>query len=195
METKIFEKLGRAFSDGMKSFFCFSSYESGLFLTRRLAGVPGYQYRLDASKEYYQRQIFTCEELLKLKVDFQNVKGFEYRRGLVFDEKWHLIDIKKVEEPEDSKEHDESYNNLLKTLEFDNLSKLEVTTIEDEDFKNYLNDEKFKFLSRFDQFVMWLVVKTENADNFFIKFILKFSTSVIMIAMKIIEIRSKKHIK
>lgn len=98
MDTPTFRKLGKAFIDGMGWYVPFSTYEARLFLARRLAGVPGYQYDVDINKEFYQKQIFTKDELKMFREQFQNVPGFEYRKNMVFDEKMHLIDIKRLED-------------------------------------------------------------------------------------------------
>lgn len=97
-ETPTFEKLGRAFIEGMSSFIPFMTFESRLFLVRRMAGVPGYQYGVDMSKEIFQRQIFSSEELQQIIEHFQMVPGHEYRRQMVFDEKVRLLTITRMNE-------------------------------------------------------------------------------------------------
>lgn len=97
-ETPTFEKLGRAFIEGMSSFIPFMTFESRLFLVRRMAGVPGYQYGVDMSKEIFQRQIFNSDELQEIIEHFQMVPGHEYRRQMVFDEKVRLLTITRMNE-------------------------------------------------------------------------------------------------
>jgi hypothetical protein len=82
----------------MGHFLPFSTYESRLFLARRLAGVPGYQYDVDMSKEFFQRQIFTSDEVKKLVKEFQNIPGHEYRKHIVFDAKMYLLEIQRIDE-------------------------------------------------------------------------------------------------
>lgn len=82
----------------MGHFLPFSTYESRLFLARRLAGVPGYQYDVDMSKEFFQRQIFTSDEVKKLVEEFQNIPGHEYRKHIVFDAKMYLLEIQRIDE-------------------------------------------------------------------------------------------------
>lgn len=82
----------------MSLFIPFSSYESRLFLARRLAGVPGYQYDIDMSKEGFQRQIFSPEEIQSFVEHFQKTAGHEYRRNLVFDEKMYILEINRIDD-------------------------------------------------------------------------------------------------
>jgi hypothetical protein len=172
METKTFEKLGRAFTEGLKWYIPFSTYESRLFQARRLAGIPGYQYDVDMSKEFHLRQIFTKAELEKIKVEFQNVEGFEYRRNIVFDEKMYLIDIKRMPDYDNSNGHLDYNSNtygsykrlgsnevdinnkksvLMDLLDLKYPSELEITEVDDKNLKNYINDRKFRELSKLDQ--------------------------------------------
>lgn len=89
----------------MSFFIPFSSYESRLFLARRLAGVPGYQFDVDMSKEYFQRQVFAPDEVQMLVEFFQSTPGHEYRRHMVFDEKMYLVEMKRIDELKNSNEH------------------------------------------------------------------------------------------
>ena len=98
----------------MSFYVPFSSYESRVFLARRLAGVPGYQYDVDVSKEYYQKQIFSPEELKRFIEGFQKVPGHEYRRHMVFDEKMTLLEINRLEnlKQEESDQIENSLDNM-----------------------------------------------------------------------------------
>lgn len=179
METPTFERLGRAFIDGMNYYVPFSSYESRLFLARRLAGIPGYQFDIDLSKEYHLRQIFNKEELQIFKEQFQNVPGFEYRQNLVFDEKMHLIEVKRFDQCQKNEKHFDEYedyncntfgvykenaiedneknenvNYLLEFFGLNHPSELHITEIDDENYTNYLNDNKFMMLSKKDKFLV-----------------------------------------
>lgn len=192
METPTFEKLGRAFIEGMKWYVPFSTYESRLFLARRLAGIPGYQFDVDPSKEYYQKQIFTKDELEKFKTHFQNEPGFEYRRNMVFDEKMHLIDIKRLNQAQKDEEHfdeyldynsntygiyrdnlnnnnnnnnEEQHNFLLEFFNLDHSSELVITEVDDENYQQFMNDRQFKLLSKRDQFFVKLANHTVNMVN------------------------------
>jgi hypothetical protein len=98
----------------MGSYIPFSSFESRLFLARRLAGVPGYQYDVDLSKEVFQKQIFNADELKRLVEEFQKVAGHEYRRHMVFDEKMYLLEINRLDQlkKEDSDEIEASLDSM-----------------------------------------------------------------------------------
>lgn len=98
----------------MGAFIPFSSFESRLFLARRLAGVPGYQYDIDMSKEVFQRQIFSSQEIQKVVKHFQMVPGHEYRRHMVFDAKMYLLDINRID---DLKGENESTELLLDNMD------------------------------------------------------------------------------
>lgn len=85
--------LGKAFVEGMSHYIPFSSFESRLFLARRLAGVPGYQYDVDISREGLYKQIFSASEIELFKQKFQSTTGNEYRKHFVFDEKIYLLKV------------------------------------------------------------------------------------------------------
>jgi len=173
LETPIFRKLGKAFMDGMAPFIPLSNYETTYFLAKRLAGIPGYQFDVDLSKEVFQRQIFTPEEMTLFANRFQNLPGFEYRQQYIFDGRMCLLDInrsgysKKHQEPslsfigvhknkQDENCNDiinvEAYAAIMKVLELGNPEELTVTRIEDdESIQKYQTDKKFYELSKSDQ--------------------------------------------
>lgn len=209
MESKTFEKLGRAFTEGLKWYIPFTTYGARLFQARRLAGIPGYQYDVDLSKEFHLRQIFTKAELEKIKIEFQNVKSFEYRRNLIFDEKLHLINIKRISEDENSNDHldynsntygsykkletDEVDTNdknsvLLNLLELKYPSELEIIEVDDKNFKSYLNDRKFKELSKTDQLLVKISLhQLKSINNFATRPIAELGLSTLLNVMKIKE--------
>ena len=147
----------------MSSVLKLTSYESILFLTRRLAGIPGYQYKVDLTKEFHQNQIFTPAELKKIFEKVQKVPGEENRRHIVFDEKFHLFEIKRQNEnklervdEKSTKTFPQSWNandfeNLVKFLHLEHGSEVSVTEIQEENFETYLNDHKFLDLSSNDK--------------------------------------------
>ncbi|CRL00466.1 CLUMA_CG013728, isoform A [Clunio marinus] len=190
-DTPTFKKLGEAFIDGMKYFVPFSSFESRLFLARRLAGIPGYQYDVDMSKEFFHRQIFNKEEFKMLEENFQNVPGFEYRRKMVFNDKMNLLDVKRIDQKKNEHEKNEilldnmdenqnifgyymriddaNGNNihddvepLLEIFDLKHPSELSITQVDENNIQLYLNDHKFKTLSSKDQ---WLVKAGINHVN------------------------------
>jgi hypothetical protein len=210
METPTFEKLGRSFIEGMSFFVPFSTYESRLFLARRLAGIPGYQYDIDLSKEYHQKQIFTQEELGWLKEQFQNSPGFEYRQNMVFDEKMHLMDIKRFDQCQRNEKHfdeykdynsntfglykdtaaednetNESVNYMLEFYGLNHPSELLITEIDDDKYETYLNDNKFKQLSKKDKFlVKYAVHHVDLLTNRFIRPLYEVGFGTLLFAMK-----------
>jgi hypothetical protein len=146
--------------------FPFCTHESFLFLTRRAAGVPGYQYKVDLSKEFHMKQIFSKEELAKLKTFFQNVEKYEYRQNIVFDEKIHLINVNKTGNLQVESSSHEKYPHLFKILELKHPSELEVVEVDDKNLVNYLNDDKFQLLSEKDQKIVKAVVCFDNIEFF-----------------------------
>lgn len=82
-----FIRLSTAYTEGMPKFIPFSSFETRLFLARRLAGVPGYQYEVDLKKEFIIRQILNNYELKSISNNFRNLSGQEYRKHMMFQEK------------------------------------------------------------------------------------------------------------
>ncbi|XP_070500691.1 uncharacterized protein [Chironomus tepperi] len=194
METRIFEKLGRAIAEGLKWYIPFITYESCLFLARRLAGIPGYQYDVDLSKEFHLRQIFTKAELERIKAGFQNEKGFEYRQNLIFDLNMHLIDIKRMPEGSynklDTNQIDINDKNsaLMDLLDLKYPSELEITEINDNNLKNYLNGRKFKELSKTDQiFVKISIGQLKSINNVIMKPFVELTLSFLLSVMKFIH--------
>jgi len=140
LETPTFRKLGEAFIDGMSPFIPLSNYESRYFLAKRLAGIPGYQYDVDLSKEVFQRQIFTPEELTLLAVNYQKVHGFEYRQQFMFDGRMCLVDIKRLGDCQKAADEDEM---LLDSMDYNrNIFGVYKNNNQDENCNN-INDEDY----------------------------------------------------
>ncbi|KAL7039734.1 hypothetical protein ACKWTF_000090 [Chironomus riparius] len=186
METKIFQKLGQALCDGLKYHIPFLSYKYCLFLTRRLAGIPGYQFDVDLSKEFLIRQIFTKSELEIIKAKYQNFKGFENYKGLIFAEKMHIIDIKR--NPEVIFETDDQKRIIINLLELEYPDKLELIEYNDENYKSFLNDKKFDTLKKSDRCLVKLMIQSLNSSKYFItKYIAELSLSAFLKVMKTCE--------
>jgi hypothetical protein len=190
LESPTFVKLGKAFVDGMSSFIPFSSYESHLFLTRRLTGVPGYQYDIDMRKEVLQRQIFSVDELNRFSEEFQKVVGHEYRRHMVFDEKMYLVETKRknVSKSSHSNEPDKlddtgkqtkpnyktinpndwnrDIDKLVEFLGLENSSELLISEVEEENNQIYFNDRKFNELSEKDKYLVKLGIHQINMFSY-----------------------------
>lgn len=186
LETPTFEKLARAFVQGLRWYIFFPSYESSLFSTKRIIGIPGYQFDIDVSKEYYQKQIFTADELKTLQESFQSKNGFEYRKNFVLDEKMHLLEIKRRESFQDFSynealesvdlngnvygsyksidEHND--NHLVDLLGLKHPSELQITEIDDENLKLYLSDRKFYELSPMNKFQVKLGIHRSKMMNY-----------------------------
>lgn len=143
----------------MSLFVFTASFESRLFLAKRLTGVPGYQLDVDMSTEVFQRLIFSSDEIKMLNQHFQTVPGHDFRRHMMFTENIYLFNIKRNRSPgsfkEDSSFHDiNEKKSLVKLLELENPSDLKMTKIDEENIQMHLNDHKFHELSKKEQ---WLV--------------------------------------
>lgn len=193
METPTFKKLGKAFIEGMSPFIPFSSYESRLFLARRLAGVPGYQYNVDMSKEAFQRQLFTPEELQRIKEEMQHAPGHEYRRNMVFDEKMYLLDVQKIgyvnleneENNNEQPEWEKAENSLINLMELKCPGELIITEVKEENIKAYLNDLKFNTLSSKDRSLVKMGLHhIKMIENRFTKPIYEASLSFLIFLME-----------
>lgn len=206
-DTPTFEKLGKSFVKGLRWYIFFQSYESSLFAARRVVGIPGYQYDIDVDKEVYQKQIFTDEELKKLRESFQSKKGFEYRKNFVLDEKIHILEVKKFNELQqgdnedldcngniygkykkldEETENSEDLNHLVELLGLKNSNEIQITEIEDENLKNYLNDRKFNELSMRDKFQVKLAIHRSKAmRNRFVNKIYDLGLDVLLYFMRL----------
>lgn len=177
-----------------------SSFESRLFLARRLAGVPGYQYDVDISKEFIIRQIFTVDEAEKINESFQNVIGHEYRKHMLFDVNFYLLDINRIDKlkiDEDGFGIYKDANNNAETewskdvqekLDFLGLqhpSEILITKIDDDEMKLYQNDKKFKNLSKKDQnLVKFNIRHMRNIEGKLTKPLCEAGLSFILYVMK-----------
>jgi hypothetical protein len=90
VETSTTVKLRRVFLRGFANYLPFTSYDSSMFMLKRLTGVPGYQYKV--KNEFLQPQIFTAEEILKISTEYETRIGHEYRKYLTFYDKFLLFD-------------------------------------------------------------------------------------------------------
>lgn len=187
LETKTFEKLGRAFTEGLKVYLPYQTYESRIFLARRLAGIPGYQYNIDQSKEVYSRQVFTKDELASIKEAFKNANGFEHHSEIVFGETIPLIEVRKYDEKAqlNATSNISKFKSLCELLELKNSEELNLIEIDDQDLENYFNDDKFYQLSRYDQFMVKFIINFENTRSAIIRKIAGFLMTAILAVMKI----------
>lgn len=127
----------------MSSFVLTASYESRLFLARRLVGVPGYQLDVDRFKEVLSRMIFSVDEIKMLNRQLRAA-----RRHVVFENELSLH--------ENSNSNAETSDAAIddKKKSFSKLSKLsrsEVTQTNDDNFQMFLSEKRFYKLSKREQ--------------------------------------------
>jgi len=191
LETKIFQKLGHALCDGLKYHIPFLSYNWCIFLTRRLAGIPGYQLDIDMSREFRLRQIFTKSEIEEIDAKYQRIKGFEYSKALIFADKMRIIEVKRIPESENSKgitdfsddEIDDQKRIIMDLLELKYPDKLEIIEVNNEAF---FNDKKFNTLTRSDRYLVKLMILALKSNKSFItKLLAELSLSAILKVMKV----------
>jgi hypothetical protein len=185
----------------MSFFVPFSSFESRLFLARRLAGVPGYQYDVDLSKEVFQRQIFNPDELQRFITQFQNSPGHEYRQNMVFDEKIYLLEVKKLDElnpqrrnefraisnkiNEPNRWDNDTQKHLMEILDVKHPNEFLITEVDDENYKMYMSDRKFKELGSRDQHLVKVgIYQTKMIESRFMRILCQASLSINMYLMK-----------
>jgi ribonucleotide reductase alpha subunit len=147
VKTSTSEKLIKAFCEGFSSYIPFSSYESLMFMLKRIAGVNGYQHRVPPTIR--QKQIFTAKEIKMLADEYEGRKGHEYRKYLTFHEKYlEIFNIKKH----------------FETVLADEVSNLSVLELEESSNKNTCN--RFKELSGWDKFRVNMQILLTNLAQF-----------------------------
>lgn len=124
------------------------------------------------TKEYYCKTLFTAEE-------FQNIAeniihdGAEYRKNYIFSEKMCVLHIYKLDSYQHLKSDDGSFDSINNNnkyndngddsdefpgisdlLQLKHCNKLTVTQIDVNQINNFLNDNKFKAMSKKDQFLV-----------------------------------------
>lgn len=160
-EPPLFKTMVNAIIDGLGEFTPFFTYDSLMYLVRRVAGLPGYQHSVDLSKETICRRIYNTQELAAMNEILLSIVGFEYMDGAIFDERILLFDIKKKRDDCEIGENTSVSGNdtelpginnaFVKYLDLKNDEKLVITAVEDEDkWNEYLNDSKVKTLGNKD---------------------------------------------
>ncbi|XP_058121662.1 uncharacterized protein LOC131282037 [Anopheles ziemanni] len=102
LETPLFRQMIGAIVDAFTDYLPFMSYESVMFLTCRLVGIPGYQYAVDMEKERLCRPILSMDELdvvlgfMEQKDGYRQV--FEMYRA-IFSDKIRLYNVKELNSP------------------------------------------------------------------------------------------------
>lgn len=123
------------------------------------------------TKEYYCKTLFTAEEFLIIAENI-NQDGAEYRKNYIFSDKMCVLHIHKLDSYQHLKSDDstlDSINNnkyrdngddsdefpgISELLQLNHCNKLTVTQIDVNQIDNYLNDNKFKAMSKKDQFLV-----------------------------------------
>uniref|UniRef100_A0A182IUC7 DUF2236 domain-containing protein n=1 Tax=Anopheles atroparvus TaxID=41427 RepID=A0A182IUC7_ANOAO len=76
LETPLFRQMVGAIVDAFTGYMPFTSYESVMFLTKRLVGVPGYQYAVDMEKEQICRRLLSMDELDGMLRNMESKDGY-----------------------------------------------------------------------------------------------------------------------
>lgn len=171
LETPMFNLMARAFYDGQSKFLPLMSFDSMMFLNKRTAGLPGYQYQVDVNRETVCKQIFTVKELEMIHKHYSAQEGYQYMKDFIIDNKIRLLKLRrrdsnkniidekytqKIEFAKEAKQVDEkNIQALLQVLELDTPDDLQLTVIEsDADWIKHLNDREFNKLSNTDQMLV-----------------------------------------
>lgn len=134
LELPVFKKLTTSFLSGMDIFFPHLSYEATIFFLKRLTGIPGYQYKVDLSKEFFCDQIFSLEEFQRFSKILEAVPEEKYKAKLFFQQKLQLLSTIKE-------------TDIIGEI----LESMTVQEINEDEIVNYLNDDQFYELSTDDQ--------------------------------------------
>lgn len=162
LETPLFKKMATSLIDGMGLLIPFSTYESRMFLAKRLCGVPGYQYDLDVSKELSYKSYFTDDEFHAIQQSYAKRPGFEYLKSVTFNNKTCIIEIKKF----DHCQHEQDINpieDLLDNMDENrNIFGLYKGMDEELMLEKASTDKKLEDKSEFQDLLKVLGVKHES---------------------------------
>jgi hypothetical protein len=154
LETPLFRKMANAFIDGMADFLPLGSYQSTIFLAKRIAGIPGYQYSVDQSKEIEFKDYFEDNDLIRMKENFRHRTGYEYMQGICFTNNFHLIEVlDDYQDCDDNIENSKEFKGLADIFGL-NTSDLSITEITTNEFPGYLNDDQFYCLTWWDRLLV-----------------------------------------
>lgn len=135
METPMFDQMARTFHEGQSIYIPLMSYEVMIFLNKRTAGVPGYQYKIDLGREQICKQIFTSKELEAIH------EKYSAEQGYIIDDKIRIM-------------HSGTKNQPPVTI-----------VASDSDWLDHLNDFKFKNLKYVDQLVVKMFIYAFEASK------------------------------
>ncbi|XP_052897669.1 uncharacterized protein LOC128304515 [Anopheles moucheti] len=180
LETKLLRHMMGAIVNAFMPYMPFLSYESIMFLTCRLVGIPGYQYALDLQKEYICRPLLTKEEVDAILEHISPRDGFRQMEAMyraIFTNKLRLYTVKELseltvvtgtklpveEEGNHSQHQKSSVHQLRELLGLKHNQELVETTVEDEhEWNTYRNDSKLKLLPDRDQAFVRLTIQCIN---------------------------------
>uniref|UniRef100_A0A182WKY0 DUF2236 domain-containing protein n=1 Tax=Anopheles minimus TaxID=112268 RepID=A0A182WKY0_9DIPT len=189
LETLLLRRMMGAVVDAFAPYMPLVSYESILFMTRRLVGIPGYQYMVDREKEYICRPIISKEEMNDVLEFLTPRDGYRqvvamYRA--IFTEKLRLYTVKELPDEinhnyvdmamagtngtytqlpgeEDQKS---SESQLRELMGLKHNQELVVTTVDDEsEWSTYRNDSKLELLPARDQTNVRWTIQSLNLCN------------------------------
>lgn len=149
---------------------------------------------VDFSKEYYCKTLFTTEEFQNI-AEKLNQDGADYRKNYLFSEKMCVLHFQKLDSYHHLKSDENStlengdnsneFSGICELLQLNHSSKLTVTQIDVDQINNYLNDNKFKALSKKDQFLVKFGINQSKMLKYKItNFISENALSVILFMME-----------
>lgn len=162
LETPLFRRMVEALFNGLSQIVPNMTYDIQMFTTKRVLGVPGYQYKVDLSKENICRQLFTQQEAEDLREQIFRHTGVEYRE-FTFSTSIPIVimhrrkDNRKIVLDANANELPKRYPTSINPFpEQDDEYDREITFAdpEKEGWQSYLNDSQFHSLSRHDQMVI-----------------------------------------
>jgi len=162
LETPLFYQMARAFYEGQKPFLPLTSFEALIFLNKRTAGLPGYQFNVDSEKEKICKPVFTDAEIQEIHKNYSSHEGYEYMRDFIVDGKIRMLNIRRRDSNNNNsseryvkvEEEDKNLTLLHKVLELKHEEDLDVVIIEDKAWNSHLGDAEFHKLSTKDQLLV-----------------------------------------
>lgn len=212
-DTPEFRRMVDALFEGMKQFLPHMTYDIQMFTVKRVIGIPGYQYNVDAEKETLCRRIFENDELTKLRSEVFKHTDYEYN-DVAFNECVPLLEIRRrsdmngtngritkqsIEINLDNMDENRNVNGTYvkldekygetskwhKMLGLESHDQLVVTILEPEEWNKYLNDSKFYSLSLHDQYIVKIRCGMTHWLNYRIgRFFLESGLSVMLYFMR-----------
>lgn len=126
---------------------------------------------VNLTMENYCKTLFTAEEFMKI-AEHINDNDAKYRKNYLFSEKMCVLHIERMDSYQHINSDDNSISEIINNnnnkynhdedefpgitelLELNHSNKLTVTQIDINHINNYLNDSKFKSMSKKDQFLV-----------------------------------------